>query len=167
VKKVNPEAEVEGELGYLATDSSRIYAEEVVIPEDSYTKPQEAMEFVRETGVDRLAPAIGTIHGIAANTPKLRFDLAQELRAALPGITLVLHGGSGVTDEEKERIAKAGFNNIHVSTELRVAFTGALRAALRDNPDEVIPYKYLAPAREATAKVVAHHVKLFGSANRA
>ncbi|MEX0916878.1 MAG: class II fructose-bisphosphate aldolase, partial [Candidatus Spechtbacterales bacterium] len=76
-KAKNADIEVEGELGYLATESSKVYKEEVVIPEDSYTQPEQAIEYVAKTGVDRFASAIGNLHGIAANEPKLRFELVE------------------------------------------------------------------------------------------
>lgn len=167
VKSKQPEVQVEGELGYLATDSSKVYKEEIAIPEDSYTKTEEAVQFVQETKVDRLAPAIGTIHGIAANTPRLRFDLAEELRRALPeSVALVLHGGSGVTDEEMKRVIEMGFNNIHISTELRVAYTDALRQELKENPEETTPYHYLKESQNAVKELVQEKLKLFGAVNR-
>ncbi|HRN96748.1 MAG TPA: class II fructose-bisphosphate aldolase, partial [Candidatus Levybacteria bacterium] len=114
VKSTRPEVEVEGELGYLATESSKIYKETVEIPEDSYTKVEEAVRYVTETGIDRFAPAIGNLHGIAANIPKIRFDLIEQLSAALPkDLTFVLHGGSGIVNEDLKHIVELGFNNVH------------------------------------------------------
>lgn len=163
-KAKNPDIHIEGELGYLATDSSKIYEKEIQIPEESYTNPEQAKEFVAETGIDRLAGAVGTIHGIAKNKPKLRFELIESLRSNLPDdVTLVLHGGSGVSDEELQQAARAGCNNIHVSTELRVAYTNALREEFKANPEEVTPYKYLVPPREATAELVRFKIGLFGA----
>ncbi|MEX2145189.1 MAG: class II fructose-bisphosphate aldolase [Candidatus Spechtbacterales bacterium] len=158
--------EVEGELGYLATESSKIYKEVVEIPEDSYTNPQQAKEFVERTGVDRFAPAIGNLHGIAANKPKIRFDLVEKLRELLPDITLVLHGGSGISDEDMRKLVKMGFNNIHISTELRVAYTNALRKELAAKPDELAPYHYMDEAREAVKNKVVEKIMLFNAANR-
>ncbi|MDP3982437.1 MAG: class II fructose-bisphosphate aldolase, partial [bacterium] len=83
VKEKNPTVQVEGELGYLMTDSSKVYSEEIIIPEESYTNVEQAVEFVQKTGVDRFAPAVGTLHGIAANKPNIRFDLAQDLAKAV------------------------------------------------------------------------------------
>lgn len=166
VKASRPEVEVEGELGYFVTESSKIYKEAVEIPEDSYTQPEQAVEFVKETGVDRFAPVIGNLHGIAANEPVIRFDLVKELRDALPGVTFVLHGGSGIADEDMEKLVKMGFNNIHVSTELRVAYTDALRGELAEKPEEVAPYHYLDEARKAVADVVKQKIKIFGSGGR-
>jgi tagatose 1,6-diphosphate aldolase GatY/KbaY len=146
----------------LATDSSKIYEEEIQIPEESYTNPAQAKEFVSETGVDRLAGAVGTIHGIAKNTPKLRFELIEALRDNLPEhVSLVLHGGSGVGDEELQRAAQAGCNNIHISTELRVVYAKGLRESLAVDPEELTPYKYLAGPRQAVAGLVLAKIALF------
>lgn len=163
----NLDIEVEGELGYLVTDSSKVYKEEVKIPEDSYTKVEEAVEFVARTGVNRFAPAIGNLHGIAANKPVIRFELVEQLRKALPkDLTFVLHGGSGISDQDMKRLVKLGINNIHVSTELRVAYTDALREELEEKPDEVAPYKYLDDARKATAEIVKEKLEIFGALGR-
>lgn len=167
-KSKNEEIEVEGELGYLATESSKVYKEEVVIPEDSYTQPEQAVAYVAATGVDRFASAIGNLHGIAANEPKLKFDLVEELRRVLPAtLTLVLHGGSGIPEDDFKKVIALGFNNAHVNTELRVAYTAALRATLAENPEEVAPYKYTEAAREATKAVALQNIALFGAAGRA
>ncbi|HEA84548.1 MAG TPA: class II fructose-bisphosphate aldolase, partial [Candidatus Wildermuthbacteria bacterium] len=157
-KKVN----VEGELGYLVTDSSKVYEEEISIPEESYTKVEEAMQFVKESRVDRFSPAIGTIHGIAANAPSLRLDLAKELSKAL-NVSLVLHGGSGVGEDDMKAVIASGFNNIHVSTELRVAYGNKLRETLKAMPDEIAPYKYLKDPREAVMQLVQDKMKLFSA----
>lgn len=163
-KEKNPDINVEGELGYLVTESSKVYKEAFEVPEDSYTNVEEAVRFVRETGVDRLAPAVGTLHGIAANKPVIRFELVEELRKALPDrIALVLHGGSGVANEDIERVVKAGFNNIHISTELRLAYTTALRETLAKKPSEIAPYHYLGDARLKTAQVARQKIILFNA----
>ena len=155
---------VEGELGYLVTDSSKVYKEEISIPEESYTKVKDAISFVKESGVDRLAPAIGTIHGISANTPRLRLNLAKELTDVLH-VSLVLHGGSGVTNEDVKGVIEAGFSNIHVSTELRIAYAKELRDTLQSMPEEIAPYKYLKAPREAVKELVEDKMKLFSAVN--
>lgn len=166
VKSKNSEVQVEGELGYLATDSSKIYKETIEIPEDSYTKVDQAVEFVTKTGIDRFAPAIGNLHGIAANTPKIRFDLIEQLTQALPkNLTFVLHGGSGIADADLSKIVEMGFNNVHISTELRVAYTQGLKDFISKNPDEIAPYKYLKPAAQNQIEVVKHKLALYHTVN--
>jgi len=166
VKSKRPNVEVEGELGYFVTESSKIYKEVIEIPQESYTQPNQAAEFVKRTGIDRFAPVIGNLHGIAANEPKIRFDLVKKLREELPDITFVLHGGSGISDKDMKKLVEMGFNNIHISTELRVAYTDALRKELVEKPDEVAPYHYLDQARKATAEKVKEKIAIFGSLNR-
>ncbi|MEX0916738.1 MAG: class II fructose-bisphosphate aldolase, partial [Candidatus Spechtbacterales bacterium] len=105
---------------------------------------------------------------IAANEPKLRFELVEELRRVLPNnLTLVLHGGSGIADDDFKKVIALGFNNAHVNTELRVAYTNALRKALADSPEETAPYKYVEPAKEATKLVALENIRLFGSGGKA
>lgn len=162
-KSVNLEISVEGELGYLVTDSSKIYKEKIEIPPESLTKPEEALKFVNETGVDRLAPAVGNLHGIAANEPQLNFELIKQLRAVLPeDVAMVLHGGSGIPDDQMREAVKLGFNNIHISTEIRVAYVDALRKMLAVAPEETTPYKIYGPVVEAVAAKVSEKLELFG-----
>ncbi|OGF82161.1 hypothetical protein A3B18_04080 [Candidatus Giovannonibacteria bacterium RIFCSPLOWO2_01_FULL_46_13] len=165
-KSVNSEISVEGELGYLVTDSSKVYKESFEISPESLTKPEEALKFVHETGVDRFAPAVGNLHGIAANEPKLDLELIKKLRAVLPEETaMVLHGGSGIPDDQMREAVKLGFNNVHISTELRVAYTDALRKMLAAAPEETTPYKIYGPVVEAVSVKVAEKLELFGKFN--
>lgn len=166
VKSTRPEVEVEGELGYLATESSKIYKEEIEIPEDSYTKVEQAVEYVRETGIDRFAPAIGNLHGIAANKPKIRFDLIEKLTAALPPkLVFVLHGGSGIANEDLKHIVQLGFNNVHISTEIRNAYSTALKEYLAQHPDEISPVPYLKAAKDAIVPVVKEKLEIYNTVN--
>lgn len=159
--------DVEAELGYLVTDSSKVYTESFIIPPESLTKPEEAEHFVRETGCDRFSPAVGELHGIAANTPQLDMERIANIRKRLPdSVAMVLHGGSGIPDEQMREAIRLGFNNVHVSTELRVAYTDALRAALKKYPQETAPYKYAADAVLAVQQKIEEKMKLFGSVNR-
>ena len=164
---VNPAISVEGELGYLVTESSKVYKESFEIPSESLTKPEEALKYVNETGVDRFAPAVGNLHGIAANEPKLDFELIKKIRAVLPSeVAMVLHGGSGIPDYQMREAVKLGFNNIHISTEIRVAYVDALRKMLAAAPEETTPYKIYKPVIEAVASKTAEKLELFGSVNK-
>ncbi|MBI1957314.1 MAG: class II fructose-bisphosphate aldolase [Candidatus Niyogibacteria bacterium] len=163
----DPDASIEGELGYLVTESSRVYKETVEIPPESLTDPDAARAFVEATGIDRFAPAVGNLHGIAANAPQLDFDRIAAIRAAVPArVALVLHGGSGIPDDQMRRAIELGFNNIHVSTEIRVAYTDALRAALSAMPDETTPYKFYKPVVGSVRVKTMEKLQLFGSINR-
>ncbi len=165
----NPDISVEGELGYLVTDSSKIYKEAVEIPEESLTKPEQAVEFVKTTGVNRFAGAYGNLHGISLKTEKkLDLERIMAIREALPvEVALVLHGGSGTNDEMFKRAIEAGIANIHISTEIRIAYSEALRKAMADMPEETTPYKFFPSVIKAVQDKVEERLRLFGSVNRA
>lgn len=159
---------VEGEFGVIVTDSSKVYDNEVIVPHESLTKPEEARTFVELTGVNRFAAAVGTIHGIAANKPSLDLERIAAIRKIIPtSVAFVLHGGSGVSDEGFVSAIKAGISNVHVSTSLRIAYRNGLEDGLRDNPHEVAPYTYEAPAVEAMRVEARRLMTLFGSAGKA
>lgn len=161
------EISVEGEVGYIVTESSRVYKERVEIPPESLTKPEEAGRFVKETGVGLFAPVVGNLHGIAANEPKIDIKRIQNIRNILPKtVALVLHGGSGISDDQMRSAIKAGITVIHINTELRVAFTDALRKSLAEHLDEVAMYKLDEAAVGAMKKLVMEKLKLFGSVNK-
>ncbi|MGH3715905.1 MAG: class II fructose-bisphosphate aldolase [Micromonosporaceae bacterium] len=127
------------------------------------TDPDEAREFVAATGVDALAVAVGSSHAMTSQTATLDHALIRRLRDAVP-VPLVLHGSSGVPDEELAVAVGAGMAKINIGTALNVAYTGAARAYLQANPQAVDPRKYLSPARDAVAELVAHYVKLLAPA---
>jgi len=163
-----PHINIEGEYGVIVTDSSKVYTEAIGVPPESLTKPKEAKTFVELTGVNRFAAAVGTIHGIAANKPILHIDLIRQIREELPrDVAMVLHGGSGLSDEDFVAGIKAGIANVHVSTTLRVVYREALEKSLKDNPHEVAPYGYENPAIEAMRKEAARLITLFGAAGKA
>ncbi len=161
-KSKNPEVLVEGEVGYLP-GSSEVHKEKIKIKKRDLTKPKQAKEFVEKTKVDSLALAIGTVHGIDAEAEKLYLDRLKEIHEAIPGTFLVLHGGSGASDDDIKEAIKLGIVKININTELRVAYAGGLEKEIREHPEEVKPYKILAPAVEGMKKVVEGKIKLFGS----
>lgn len=155
---------IEAELGNLG-QSSKILDEipEGVATDESFlTSPEEARAFVEQTGVDLLAPAVGTLHGMLRSGVQPRVDIQRikDIRQAV-GIPLVLHGGSGTADEDFVNAVKAGISTVHINTEIRVAYRDALRKSLQDNPDEVAPYKILKPTVLAIEQVVLDRLKLF------
>jgi fructose-bisphosphate aldolase class II len=119
------------------------------------TDPQEAAAYVADTGVDALAVAVGSSHAMTERTAALDHALIAALKEAVP-VPLVLHGSSGVPDDEIRRAVAAGMVKINVGTALNTAFTGAARAYLDANPSAVDPRKYIAPGRDAMAATVAH-----------
>lgn len=160
---VNPDISVEGELGYIR-GSSQILKEEVKIDPKDMTTPEGAREFIEKTGVDRLAVVFGNIHGISSSgNPRLDIERLKSIHETIPQIPLTLHGGSGISDEDIRASLIHGMSNIHVNTEIRVAYSGALRVALDGDREQMTPYKYLEEAREAVQKVVEEKLGLFGA----
>lgn len=166
-RRKNPDIIIEAELGYLR-GGSEIHKEKTEIKEEDLTKPQEAKEFVRKTGINSLAVVIGNIHGIELGmiNPPLYLDRLEEIQKAVPKTLLVLHGGSGTPEEDIKGAIKLGVVKININTELRVAYSEALGKEVKEHPDEVKPYKILAPAVEETKKVVKEKIKLFNSQGR-
>lgn len=157
---------VEGELGYLRGES-KIQKEKIAVSKDDYTKPEEAREFVEKTGVDRLAIVVGNIHGISLDEPALDIERIREIRKVVPEpVALVLHAGSGIPDEQIKAAIAAGIANIHINTDIRVAFAAGLKKSVVEHPDEVAMYKLDTQAIVAMKKVVIEKLKLFGSVNR-
>lgn len=164
-KSKNPDIVVEGEVGYLR-GSSEVHKEKIEIKEKDLTKPEEAKEFVKQTKVDSLALAVGTVHGIEAKgEERIYLDRLKEIQEAIPETFLVLHGGSGVSDGDIKEAVKLGIVKVNINTELRVAYSQGLEKEIKEHPGEVKPYKILAPAVEEMKKVVEEKIKLFGSQN--
>lgn len=147
---------VEAELGRLGGKEDAL---EVKAGEDAHTNPEEAARFVRETGVDSLAVAIGTAHGFYRGKPRLDFKRLAELRDAVP-IPLVLHGSSGVPDEDVQRAISLGVCKVNFATELRAAYTQAARDCL--NADEAVydPKKFGTRGRDAVTALVRHRIRI-------
>jgi fructose-bisphosphate aldolase, class II len=159
-KSVNPNISVEGEIGYLR--GSSMVQDKVEISVDDYTKPEEARDFVEKTGVDRLAVVFGNIHGITTEQEiKLDIDHFKKIVDAVPNVFYVLHGASGLGEQDVKDAIKAGVTNVHYNTELRIAYKEGIQKVFQDNPNETTPYKYLSPAVEGVKKVVASKIKLF------
>ena len=118
------------------------------------TDPAEAAAFVAATGVDALAVAVGSSHAMSARTAALDFELIARLRSAVP-VPLVLHGSSGVADEDLRKAVCAGITKINVGTLLNVHFTRAVRKYLAADDAVTDPRRYLAPARVAVSEAVA------------
>ena len=159
---------VEAELGMLAGREEHVQVSE----EDAgkaYTDPTLVPHFVEETGIDALAVAIGTAHGFYKAAPKIRFDLLDEIRKCTD-IPLVLHGGTGVPDEDFRKCVAMGMSKINVGTGLKKVYTDAVRQAICDLPDaEYDPRKIVGPGRHAIMDEIAEKCDLFnctGTAER-
>ncbi|MBQ9860569.1 MAG: class II fructose-bisphosphate aldolase [Clostridia bacterium] len=146
---------VEAELGRLGGKEDDL---EVKEGEDLCTDPDEAVRFVAESGIDSLAVAIGTAHGFYKGTPKLEFDRLAQLRDAV-SVPLVLHGSSGVPDEDVRRAISLGVCKVNFATELRVAYTEGVRACLTDE-GVYDPKKYGEAGRAAVIELVRHRMRI-------
>jgi fructose-bisphosphate aldolase class II len=154
---------VEGELGFIGTSSKILDSipDGAVVGEDNMTKPEVALQFVQETGVDLLAPAVGNIHGVVkGGDPALNIGRVGDISSAVK-IPLVLHGASGNSADDISGAIKSGVAIVHVNTELRIAYRSGLMKALSEQSDEISPYKYLKPAKLAMQKVVEEKLRIF------
>jgi fructose-bisphosphate aldolase class II len=168
LKSVNPEVVVEGEIGDIGS-GSEIHADGPA-PDHTLSTPEEARQFVGETKVDVLAPAVGNSHGMrkgmvsGKERKHLAIDRIREIKSAA-GVPLTLHGGSGTADEDLKQAIRAGINIIHINTELRLAWKHGLEAGLARSEDEVVPYKILPSAVAAIHDVVSARLRLFNGQN--
>lgn len=126
------------------------------------TDPEEAREFVADTGVDLLAVAVGSEHAMQSRTASLDLELIGKLKEAA-GVPLVLHGSSGVPDEEIQRGIAAGMTKINVSTHLNGFFTRAIREYLKENPEVTDSRKYIKAGREALSKEAERLIGVFSA----
>ena len=178
---------VEAELGKLAGIEDDVNVAEA---DAMYTDPAQAEEFVKRTGCDSLAIAIGTSHGAYKfkGDAKLRFDILAEIKKRIPETPIFLHGASsvmpnllelcityggdipgakGVPDEMLVEACKSGVSKINVDTDLRLALTGGIRKVFVEEPGAFDPRKYLTPARELIKETVKHKiVNVFGSSDK-
>lgn len=185
-----PYVTVEGELGRLAGVEEHV---NVSAEDSSYTNPEDVERFVRETGVDSLAIAIGTSHGAfkfkPGTKPQLRFDILEEVARRLPNFPIVLHGASsvvqeyvkileenggkmpnaiGVPEDMLRQAATMAVCKINIDSDIRLACTAMVRKHLFEHPDHFDPRQYLTDARQAIHDMVAHKIKtVLGSENKA
>ena len=131
-----------------------------------YTDPEEAAQFVQRTGVDALAVAIGTAHGVYKGIPKLDTERISRIRERV-NVPLVLHGTSGVPDDTVRECIARGMCKINYATDLRIAFTKGVREYLQNNPTAYDPKKYNAVGRENVRQYVMQKILLCGSNGRA
>ncbi|NOU91203.1 class II fructose-1,6-bisphosphate aldolase [Paenibacillus sp. LMG 31460] len=154
---------VESELGRITGREDDLVVDEA---EGMYAVAEDCVRLVRETGIDCLAPALGSVHGPYRGQPKLGFDRMAEIRT-LTGLPLVLHGGSGLPDEEIRQAIACGTAKINVNTDNQIACTAAIRSFLNEHPEAYDPRNYLVPAREAIIASVRAKIQLFGSTGKA
>ena len=156
------DAVVEAELGKLGGREDDI---EVDAKDAMYTNPDDALEFVNRTGVDSLAIAIGTAHGLYKGEPKLDFERLKEIREKV-NVPLVLHGASDVPDELVEKAISLGICKVNIATDLKVPFSDAVKEYFKENPKSNDPRKYMTSGKEAMKKIVEHKIRVCGIENR-
>lgn len=153
---------VEAELGKVGGKEDDLDGGEV----DIYTDPIEAKEFVERTGVDSLAIAIGTAHGMYKGEPKLDLDRLSAIREIV-SVPLVLHGGSGIPDSKVQEAIRRGICKVNYATELRIAYTSGVNKYLSENPDTIDPKKYNKAGIDAVKRFVKEKIKVCGCENKA
>lgn len=152
---------VEAELGRVGGQEDDVVSDGVV-----YADAKECQELVEKTGIDCLAPALGSVHGPYKGEPNLGFKEMEEIGNAT-GLPLVLHGGTGIPTKDIERSISLGTAKINVNTENQIASAKAVRDILNNDPNVYDPRKYLGPAREAIKATVIGKIKEFGTSNKA
>lgn len=155
---------VEGEIGTIGVMSN---SDEGGVENVTYTKPEQVVDFVSRTGVDCLAIAIGTAHGIYPKgfVPKLQLELLEEIKKVSP-VPLVLHGGSNNPDEEIRKACRIGIRKVNISSDFKYAFFQKVQEVLVQTGG-FIPAKVLNPGIEAAKAVIAEKMELFGSVGKA
>jgi fructose-bisphosphate aldolase class II len=126
----------------------------------------KALAFIRETGIDSFAPAIGTAHGVYKGEPKINFARVTEIIAAEP-IPLVVHGGTGLSDEVFHELIRRGSAKINISTQLKITLADSLRQYLNERPTEYDPLKLLDAAKKSVQSMAVGFLRLFGSEGKA
>lgn len=154
---------VEAELGRLGGQEDDL----IVDTKDTlYTNPNAAKEFVERTGIDSLAVAIGTAHGLYKGEPHLDFERLAEIRKRVD-VPLVLHGASDVPFEKVVKCIELGICKVNIATDLKIPFSNAVKKYFINNPDANDPRKYMTPGKKAMKEIVIEKIKMCGSENKA
>ena len=151
---------VEAELGTVGGKEDGMEAK------PQYTDPDEAADFVSRTGISSFAVAIGTAHGVYKGEPKLDLDRLAAVRERVD-IPLVLHGTSGVPEDQVRECIRRGICKVNYATDLRIAFTAGVKKAIGEQPEAFDPKKYLAEGRKAVQSRVQELIRLLGSNGKA
>ncbi len=154
---------VEGELGTVGGKEDTY---EVKDTEKSYTDPEEAKEYAERTGVDILAVGIGNSHGFYKGVPKLRFDILEKTKN-LVSVPIVLHGASGIPDEDVKKATGLGICKVNFATELRDAFSKGVKEYLSEDPDVYDPKKYNRLGRDRVKALVLHKMEVLNCVGKA
>jgi fructose-bisphosphate aldolase class II len=179
VRSADASIVVEGEIGFIGSGSEILKEKHELV----LSTPEDAVRFMRETGVDVLAPAVGNMHGLLAGMvagtehKRLNLERIAEIKRAIvaalaanassgdpsgAGSWMTLHGGSGTDDGDFATAVENGMNIVHVSSELRLAWRRGIEVGLKD-PNEIAPYKLMAPSVADIKKIVLDRLKLFNN----
>lgn len=154
---------VEGELGKVGGKEDDL---DNGSGENPYTDPGEAREFVERTGVDSLAVGVGTSHGVYKGIPRVNVEVLSSIRE-VTDVPLVLHGTSGVPDEQVRECVSRGICKVNYATDLRIAFTRGIKAYMEEDPEAFDPKKYCARGMEEVKSYVKQKMEVTGSCGRA
>ena len=149
---------VEGEIGRIGGTEDELHVNDA---EAYYTVPEEAQAYARETGIDMIAVAIGTAHGVYKGEPKLDFARLRAI-ASLVKVPIVLHGASGVPDASVREAIRNGISKVNIATELKMPMADAIKACFCAKPDESDPRKYMRAGKEAVQAMVEKKIQLCG-----
>lgn len=153
---------MEAEVGEVPKPDGKDYDETAI----ELTQPDEAAQFAEATGIDTLAVALGSVHGLKAKTISLDLDRLAAIRDRV-SIPLVLHGSSGVSDRDIKQGVVMGLCKVNVATQLSQAFTGAIRDVLNKDGELVDPRKYLVAGRNAQMEIVRERIQFLGASGKA
>lgn len=154
---------VEAELGRLGGVEDDLVVDE---KDAIFTNPEQAREFIELTGIDSLAVAIGTAHGLYKGEPKIDFERLEDIHSVV-NIPLVLHGASDIPDAMVKRTIKLGICKVNIATDLKIPFSNAVKQYFNENPDANDPRKYMTPGKEAMKEVVVEKILMCGSNGKA
>jgi tagatose 1,6-diphosphate aldolase GatY/KbaY len=157
------EVSVEAELGRLGGVEDDLVVDE---KDAKFTNPEQAREFVDLTGIDSLAVAIGTAHGLYKGEPKIDFERLEDIHSVV-NIPLVLHGASDIPDAMVKRTIELGICKVNIATDLKIPFSNAVKQYFNENPDANDPRKYMTPGKEAMKEVVVEKILMCGSNGKA
>lgn len=151
---------VEAEIGHIGG------SEDGIASEIGYAKLEECLELYNDTKIDFLAPALGSVHGIYKGEPKIDFDRMKKIRGELD-IPLVLHGGTGLSDDIIKKSIKCGICKININTELQIEWSKGIREKLSQDTDVYDPRKIISSGENNIKEAVTNKIKLLGSYNKA
>lgn len=152
---------MEAEVGEVPKPDGKAFDESAI----ELTDPDEALQFAQVTGIDTLAVALGSVHGLKSKTVSLDLERLQAIRKQV-SIPLVLHGSSGVSDADIKQGVSMGLSKVNVATQLAQAFTVAVREALNKDNSLVDPRKYMSAGRNAQMEIVRERMRFFGSSGK-